>query len=685
MPSPYQHNVLSHEAQEKCLVPRTPSRVDDDGGNGSAIVAEADWSPWNIGGSTLGQIITKMPFCTPCSGYETPSGYQSVPTSTSFDYVDSRPYQAEMTSPLLGEAPFASSGTIDVNDVQPASFAWDSTPNLREYPPLQPTTTGEDMVYPVAIADSRFSRTQDTESRFPASGPQGGPQSKPQSSGLTDNGLPYLGGVMPVTGASSFAPTEPRSLGASSGFGRVPGYLAVETTSPGHAGRVDLQSRTSGLDVVFPNQRPPPAKRGPFKTHMARQQTAHTRKIGSCIRCRMQRIRCEPDTDAPEDDETAPCLKCKRVSGSKIWRLPCRRWKITDVKLFKPGQVEGYEWTQRWKDSILDDIGNWASSEIKTIRVTEGYTGDFVQLKVRQFIPQEGDKLERSWVVDGVKRSVPIPPYAIVDMEEAKSAYDNYIKRGLVECCKHLLGPREKLLWKTYGLAMKVMRHPSTSEEERELIRSTLDLWMSIRLTTKSFEIVGDETLGMSHDIMDDTSPLRGSIPLPPVMGAQIDSILLHQTLPKLRRDTLETLQTITQKKAQRTWLTTYLVTFILLHNVALITKHDAGYARKHGMKRRFAREDMVRQYHQGANVLLAYFHYCNKGVFPFSAECKDQDLQTLAELDDSNIAFVRYTRDYATEHKREWEDLWHEQDFENDYYFISQLFQHSWQPRETI
>jgi hypothetical protein len=221
----------------------------------------------------------------------TVQGYQSVPTSTSFDYVDSRPYQAEMTSPLLGEAPFASSGTIDVNNVQPASFAWDSTPNLREYPPLQPTTTGEDMVYPVAIADSRFSRTQDTESRFPASGPQGGPQSKPQSSGLTDNGLPYLGGVMPVTGASSFGPTEPRSLGASSGFGRVPGYLAVETTSPGHAGRVDLQSRTSGLDVVFPNQRPPPAKRGPFKTHMARQQTAHTRKIGSCIRCRMQRIR----------------------------------------------------------------------------------------------------------------------------------------------------------------------------------------------------------------------------------------------------------------------------------------------------------------------------------------------------------------------------------------------------------
>ncbi len=33
-----------------------------------------------------------------------------------------------------------------------------------------------------------------------------------------------------------------------------------------------------------------------------------------------------------------------------------------------------------------------------------------------------------------------------------------------------------------------------------------------------------------------------------------------------------------------KTWLTQYLVVFILLHNIALITKHDADYARKHGM-----------------------------------------------------------------------------------------------------
>ena len=40
-----------------------------------------------------------------------------------------------------------------------------------------------------------------------------------------------------------------------------------------------------------PPQRPPAARRGPFKDQTIRQKTAQTRKDGSCIRCRMQRIR----------------------------------------------------------------------------------------------------------------------------------------------------------------------------------------------------------------------------------------------------------------------------------------------------------------------------------------------------------------------------------------------------------
>lgn len=286
------------------------------------------------------------------------------------------------------------------------------------------------------------------------------------------------------------------------------------------------------------------------------------------------------------EDENGPCISCKKIaSNTKIYRLSCLRWKLTEIKLFKPGQVKGHEWTIRWRDCVVDDIGTWNSPDSLTIEVTEGYTGRSVTLKVRQFQPLDGDRVERSWVSGGVKKSVRIPPFAIVDMESAKTAFDDYIKDSLVACCKRLLGPQELLLH-TYNLAIKMMRDESTHESERKLLVSTLELWMSVRLTTKSFEIVGDETLGMSRDIIqDESNPLHGKIPLPPVMGAQIDSVLIHQIQPQLRRKTLEDLQKMTQEKKQKTWLTTYLVTFILLHNIALITKHDADYAKKHGMK----------------------------------------------------------------------------------------------------
>jgi hypothetical protein len=271
--------------------------------------------------------------------------------------------------------------------------------------------------------------------------------------------------------------------------------------------------------------------------------------------------------------------------ANKSSRLPCIRRKITDVKLFKPGQVQGYEWTRRWKDSIVDNIAKWASSEDKVVRVSEGYTSRYVELRVRLFVPQEGDKLERTWFFNGVKKSVPIPPYAIVDLDAAQQAYTEYINRGIVECFNSVFKSRNSLLWKTYQFAWRYAQDQAVPEDERALLVLTLRLWMSVRLTTKSTAIVGEETLGMSHDILDKTSPNHGTIPLPPVMGAQLDLILIHHIQAKLRREMLEKLQRMTQSNKQKTWLTTYLVTFILLHNMALITEHDAGYARKHGIK----------------------------------------------------------------------------------------------------
>ncbi|PKS06558.1 hypothetical protein jhhlp_007306 [Lomentospora prolificans] len=616
--------------------------------------------------------------------------YYPIAPPPTYDYEPNRPYTVEKP-PSMDVVSSGGFVNAPLKAPSPSSFMEDGTSSTRylpNYPALQPSPQPEmdqndnrgqlnfnthSSVSDYYVNDNQLTTSValDTDISRPGSMVQEHPISAVQCSPQFSDALPQ--------------PHSDGGLGnAVARYNNIPNYGGrAHVNTNNTVSYPDMMHRGSPFDAMLtsPLNRPA-ARRGPFKNNDDREKTAQTRKIGSCVRCRMQRIRCLINPTEPN----GPCLTCQKVSSNtKIRRLPCLRYKITDVRLFKPGQVRGFEWTRRWRDNVVDNISHWASDEIKTIQVSEGYTGRPVELRVRKFIPQDGDKLERSWVANGAKKSVTIPPYAIVDLEAARNAYSEHIDRGIVDCFSAIVKPRNTLLWKTYVLAWKMAQDTQVSKDERDLLLLTLRLWVAVRLTTKSTVIVGDETLGMPRDIMDDTSPIHGCIPLPPVMGAQLDLILIHQIQAALRRELLDKLQKMIQTNKQKTWLTCYLVTFILLHNVALITNHDAGYARKHGILKRFAREDKVREYHLGANILLAYFHYCNKGIYPFSNECKEQDLRTLAELDEAMISFVKETRSYAAEHKRQWERLHQEGRFEDDHFFVSQLFTENWEPRTTV
>lgn len=66
--------------------------------------------------------------------------------------------------------------------------------------------------------------------------------------------------------------------------------VASLPVNPEHYDYLPLASQED-LPVPMESQKPPPTRRGPFKDPQKRELTAQVRKIGSCIRCRMQRIR----------------------------------------------------------------------------------------------------------------------------------------------------------------------------------------------------------------------------------------------------------------------------------------------------------------------------------------------------------------------------------------------------------
>jgi hypothetical protein len=136
-------------------------------------------------------------------------------------------------------------------------------------------------------------------------------------------------------------------------------------------------------------------------------------------------------------------------------KLPCLRYKLADVRLFREGSfAAGHEWSHRWSGKKIENITGWASSNITTIYVTQDYGDCAIAVKVGQFIPVKGDMLHRQWADGSIIKSVPIPNYAIVDMEAALRAYKAHIVNDGPKYFKSALSFNDRLLWDTYSVVM---------------------------------------------------------------------------------------------------------------------------------------------------------------------------------------------------------------------------------------
>lgn len=61
-----------------------------------------------------------------------------------------------------------------------------------------------------------------------------------------------------------------------------------------------------------------------------------------------------------------------------------------------------------------------------------------------------------------------------------------------------------------------------------------------------------------------------------------------------------------------------------------------------------YARPTVVEEWHTGANVLLAHWHYRNKGSKPFTPGSSAADFHAMSELKPHQTAFVKETSKYV-------------------------------------
>ena len=102
------------------------------------------------------------------------------------------------------------------------------------------------------------------------------------------------------------------------------------------------------------------------------------------------------------------------------------------------------------------------------------------------------------------------------------------------------------------------------------------------RLISKSFNMVsGHEALGLGP-VADPSSPLHGRIPIPPMLDAQMDSILMEFMKSRQKRG-LSKLKTLMMSHSKENWFMIFLTIIVLLSNLEFLYEHQNEQKKRYG------------------------------------------------------------------------------------------------------
>ncbi|KAL4933686.1 uncharacterized protein BDV17DRAFT_65363 [Aspergillus undulatus] len=427
-------------------------------------------------------------------------------------------------------------------------------------------------------------------------------------------------------------------------------------------------------------------RRGPFKDDRKRKDTALTRTLKGCIRCRMMRIRCEPNQEDPHGN----CLTCERAYQTKapsMRQILCLRYIFTDVSLYREQDMPCQLFSKRWQSMDLIDITDWASSEIKTITLCQNNAEAPYTVQVREFVPLEGDMLELTWVSGHYVKRHKMPQYALADMESAARALNWLTSVYVGQYIVGTVGNLDDLIWQTYRFAFRYQAK-GKPPREKALIADCLKFWVACRKISNPEHIRNPEILG-SAPVDDPDSPFHAMVPMPVIMIAQMECIMYSRILRPLSSRVLSALKDLVTENKREHWLTIYLTLFILLHSCAMLTRRDWETAREFNLQDVYANLTGIQGMQAGMQNMLAHFHYLNKGVLPFHLTYDEKSLRYLAaaaDLDSEELEFVKQTSEFVNSTSRvvRMAEVRANKEYGDDMYWISQLYDQEWKPGPT-
>ncbi|OBR04272.1 Tetratricopeptide repeat domain containing protein [Colletotrichum higginsianum IMI 349063] len=428
-------------------------------------------------------------------------------------------------------------------------------------------------------------------------------------------------------------------------------------------------------------------------TEEERRAIADTRQIGACIRCRMQRLKC----DVNPDDRQGPCLTCSRVdmsSAKVVHRQPCIRTKLSDVVLYRdPNTASGETWGSPAK---VPGPRLWDGDNTYRINlVMRGLCSVPMTIEVRRFVESPGDQVNYRWLDEGSGevRKTALEPYALVSVNETRKAFDEYVEANAVGSWeeKTKRGDANQLILDHYKNALEHYNRVNDAENvvDQRLLLNFFKLRFALHVSMHPSWVYDRNTksascLGMMP-AKGDFHPLLDRVPTPPMITEQFNSIS-HIVVLKYHEQVLEDLEKICCKKIRTSFFTVYAVVFLMLHELAVMTEHhrlDALLCQgKEQQPRQYAYLSYLEMVKKSANILLLHWQYYRRApdsLCPADSWIGDHITKWFwTGLSSEHEKFCRENWQKMRE-MREDVRCPEQKDLGSPFYWISQMFEDDW------
>ncbi|KAK0620665.1 hypothetical protein B0T14DRAFT_431637 [Immersiella caudata] len=121
------------------------------------------------------------------------------------------------------------------------------------------------------------------------------------------------------------------------------------------------------------------------------------------------------------------------------------------------------------------------------------------------------------------------------------------------------------------------------------------------------------------------------------------------------------------------------------MRDCAKISQENYNNARKQGLLRRYSIPNFIQERHHTANVFLSHYHYRTESANPFAQDWRRRHATPFSHMSVDEIHFLEQTKRMVNEREQIIKTNAENDLYEHELYFVAQMFEPNWQPRDTV